>query len=105
MEVWLTDSLEELSSPKGAWADQRLAESSGGPSDQRSSPPVFGSGGAGTLFPASGGSIALPQLRQTNDESPPGTRSRVAASVHCVPQYGQRMADMITAIQWLTSAR
>ena len=38
IEDWLTDSLEELSSPNGGWADQRLADTSGGPSDQRSLP-------------------------------------------------------------------
>ena len=92
IEVWLTDSLEELSSPNGGWADQRLAEASGGPSDQRSLPPPESCRRRRQCcLPAKGGSTALPQLRQTNDESPPDG----VASVHCVPQYGQRMADMI----------
>ena len=90
IDDWLTDSLEELSSPQGGWADQRFADASGGPSYQRSlSPPEFCRGGGGMMLPATGGSIALPQLGHTQDESP-----RRATSALCTPQYGHRMAGM-----------
>ncbi len=88
IELWLTETLEVLSSsPHGATVDQRLADSSGGPADQRrlSSMPPGGAmaiGGGGTAgCSAGGGSTALPQLWQTNEPS-----LRAAASVFAAPQ-------------------
>ena len=72
IELWLTDSLDELSSPKGAWADQRLADSAGGPSDQRSLPPPWFRGGGGAA-----GYRRLDRLAaaRANKRSVAGTRS------------------------------
>jgi hypothetical protein len=71
--------LDELSSsPSGGTFDQRLADSSVGPADQRRS--------SRSSVRRGGGSTALPQLAQRNEPS-----SRAASSMLAAPQYGQRI--------------